>query len=66
MRATTIRETPRGEYITLTATEAPKRSQVWIRGQHLGKGRYEIVRFNDINDSRTVRGEKQVFVDFIF
>lgn len=62
-----IKDLPKGTYFTLTATPFPKESQVYIRGEYdRSERKYECTKFSDIGSSRLFRGDKEVYVNFIF
>ena len=63
----TIKELKKGEYFTLKPIAEPKESQVYIRGDYdRSEKKYECVKFNDMNEFRYYKGEKEVYTDFVF
>ena len=63
----TIKELKKGEYFTLKPIAEPKESQVYIRGDYdRSEKKYECVKFNDMNEYRYYKGEKEVYTDFVF
>lgn len=62
-----IKDMKKGEYFTKKPIEAPKESQVWVRGAYdISHRQYECTRFDDISVSCYIRGDKDVFTDFTF
>ena len=63
----TIRELKKGEFFTKKPIDAPRESQVWIRGEYdRAEKKYECTRFDDASASCYLKGEKEVFTDFVF
>ena len=62
-----LKDLKKGDYFTLKDITEPKENQVWIRDDydHASK-KYMCMRFNDINDSRLVAGDKGVYTEFTF
>lgn len=62
-----IKELKKGEFFTKKAIEYPTENQVFIRGNYdRTSKKYEIVRFSDCNDIQYIKGNKEIFTDFIF
>lgn len=62
-----IRELKQGDYFTLKQIDEPKESQVWVRGEYdRSTKKYSAINFSDMNRERLFKGDKEVFVDFIF
>ena len=56
-----------GELFTKKPIENPHESQVWIRGDYDRTVKaYECQNWADANRFCTIKGEKEVFVDFVF
>lgn len=67
--ATTVKALPLGEYFCLKSQgeKEVSGSKVWVRGEYdKTEKKYEIHRFDDINNSRFVKGNTPAFLDFIF
>ena len=63
----TIKELKKGEFFTLKPIAEPKESQVYIRGDYdRSEKKYECIKFNDMNEYRYYKGEKEVYTDFVF
>ena len=63
----TVKELKRGEYFTLKPIAYPKDSQVYIRGEYdKSMQKFECGKFSDISESRYLRGDLEIFVDFVF
>lgn len=57
----------RGEYFIKKRVLFPSDSQVWVRGEYdRTERKYEIYRFDDVNRTAYLRGDTQVYTDFIF
>lgn len=62
-----IKELEKGAYFTKKAIEVPRESQVWVRGEYDRSSRkYECHRFDDVNTTCFLPGDREVFVDFVF
>lgn len=62
-----IKELKKGEFFTLTQIYEPKENQVYVRGEYdRAERKYECYKWNDVNNTRFYKGEKEVFIDFIF
>ena len=67
--ATTVKDIKLGEYFCLKSQGEKEvaESKVWVRGEYdKSSKRYEIYRFDDINNTRFVKGNTPAFLDFIF
>lgn len=63
----TIKELKKGEMFTLKNIEYPKETQVYIRGEYDRQTKkYTCVKWCDINSYRCLKGNKEVYTDFIF
>lgn len=62
-----LREVKRGDYFTKKNIDFPRDSQVWIRGEYdRSEKKYECYRFDDVNTTCYIKGDKEVYVDFTF
>ena len=62
-----VKDLKRGEYFTLRPIAEPKESQVFIRGEYdRTEKRYECIQFSDMCSTRYIKGDKEVYTDFIF
>lgn len=62
-----LKELKRGEYFTLKPLQNPKESQVYIRGEYSRSDRgYLCPKFDDISIARILKGDREIFTDFIF
>lgn len=68
MKAILLRNVKKGDYFTLRPIECVlKDSLVYVRGDYDRElKKFEVSKFVDINDSRFMRGDRIVYVDFIF
>lgn len=56
-----------GTYFTLKDIPMPKDSQVWVKGEYDKSYReYTCYKFSDVNQSKGFKGDKLVYIDFIF
>lgn len=62
-----IKDLKKGDFFTLKPVEFPSDNQVYIRGEYdrTEKG-YWCEKFSDCCYERLFKGNKEVFVDFIF
>lgn len=62
-----LKELKKGDYFTFKAIEYPEDKQVFVKGDYeRSEKKYSILRFDDVNNERFVKGDKEVFIDFIF
>ena len=62
-----IKELKQGDFFTKKAVEYPRESQVWVRGAYdRSEKKYECTRFDDASSCCYLRGEKEVFTNFVF
>lgn len=62
-----LKELKKGTFFTKKPIEKPDEYQVFIRGEYVrSEKRYECTRFADVNDVQYIRGDKEVFTNFIF
>ena len=56
-----------GDWFTKKPIAEPSSSQVWIKQAYdRSAKKYEIVRWDDVNDSQLMSGDKEVFTEFVF
>ena len=56
-----------GDWFTLKPYDFPRESQVYIRGEYdRASKKYGCGKWDDIGASREYKGDKIVYVDFIF
>lgn len=62
-----IKELKKGDFFTLKNVEYPKESEVYIRGEYdRTEKKYECYKFSDVNSTRMIKGDKEVYTDMIF
>ena len=62
-----IKELKKGDFFTKKSISDPSGSQVWIRGEYdRTERKYECVNFDDANRFCYLKGDKEVFTDFVF
>lgn len=62
-----LKDLKAGEWFTKKPIENPRGNQVWIKQAYdRSAKKYEIVRWDDVNDSQLMSGEKEVYTDFVF
>lgn len=62
-----LKDLKAGEWFTKKPISEPNGSQVWIKQAYdRSAKKYEIVRWDDVNDSQLMSGEKEVFTEFVF
>lgn len=63
----TVKQLKKGEWFTLKPISEPKESQVFIRGDYdRTEKKYECGKFSDISYSRLLKGDTEVYTDFVF
>lgn len=63
----TVKQLKNGEFFTLKPISEPKESQVYIRGDYdRTEKKYECGRCDDISYSRLIKGNTEVYTDFVF
>ena len=63
----TVKQLKNGEFFTLKPIAEPKESQVYIRGEYdRSAKKYECGKFSDISYSRLLKGDIEVYTDFVF
>ena len=62
-----LKDIKAGEWFTNKPISEPSGSQVWIKQAYdRSAKKYEIVRWDDVNDSQLMSGDKEVYTDFVF
>lgn len=63
----TVKQLKKGEWFTLKPIAEPKESQVFVRGDYdRTEKKYECGKFSDISHSRLLKGDTEVYTDFVF
>lgn len=63
----TLKDLKRGEYFTRKPIENPTEKQVFVRGDYdRTEKRYECHRWDDVNKTVYIKGDKEIYVDFVF
>ena len=63
----TVKQLKNGEFFTLKPISEPKESQVFVRGEYDRTAKkYECGKFSDISYSRLIKGNTEVYTDFVF
>lgn len=67
MKEVSLKSLKQGDFFTLKPIEEAKESQVYVR-QHYDHGSrtYSACRYGDISKERFFKGNRKVYVDFIF
>lgn len=64
MKTETIKDLKRGEFFRITDSDT---APVWVRGDYSREAKkYSTHLFYDVNHERLLRGNRLVFVGFIF
>ena len=67
MEAKRIKDLKSGEYFTINPVEYPKESVVWVRGNYeRSSKKYSVHKWSDICHESFMKGDRMVYVDFIF
>lgn len=62
-----VKELKQGEFFTRKSIANPTEKQVFIRGAYdRTEKRYECTRFDDVSACCYLKGDTQVFTDFVF
>lgn len=62
-----LKELKKGDFFTKKAISDPSESQVWVRGDYdRSAKKYDCYKFEDVNVFCQIKGDKEVFCDFIF
>lgn len=63
----TVKQLKRGTWFTLKPIPYPEESQVYIRGDYDREcKKYACQKWDDINEYKLFRGDREVYTDFIF
>ena len=63
----TVKQLKKGEWFTLKPISEPKESQVFVRGDYdRTEKKYVCGKFSDISYSRLLKGDTEVYTDFVF
>ena len=63
----TVKQLKKGEWFTLKPISEPKESQVFVRGDYdRTEKKYVCGKFSDISYSRLLKGDTEVYMDFVF
>lgn len=63
-----LKDLKKGDFFTKAKNMYPKSGrQVWVRGDYDRSSKcYECHRFDDVNDTQLIRGDRVVYTDLIF
>ena len=62
-----LRDLKPGQFFTRKPIDAPKESQVWVRGAYdRSQKKYECTNWADTSRTIYLKGETNVYTDFIF
>lgn len=62
-----LKDLKNGDYFTLKPIAYPKENQVFVKDEYDRRSkRYLCYRYSDVCDYRELKGDKEVFTDFIF
>ena len=62
-----LKDLKKGEWFTKKPIMHPNENQVFIRGDYCRElKKYSVIRYSDMNDEQFIKGDKEVFTDFIF
>lgn len=62
-----VKEIKKGDYFTKKEIAEPRDSQVWVRGEYdRSSKKYEAHRFDDVNTTCFLPGDREIFTDFVF
>ena len=67
--ATKLKNLKKGDYFTLKPISEPREDQVYIKGDFVRVekiNKYSCTKFSDINSERFLKGDTEVYTDFIF
>lgn len=63
----TVKQLKKGDFFTRKPIEAPTEKQVYIRGDYDRETKkYSCIRFDDCNKEIMVKGDTEIFIDFVF
>ena len=62
-----LKDFRKGEWFTLKDIQYPSENQVYIKGEYdRTEKKYCCHKWGDINSDRLIKGDKEVYTDFIF
>lgn len=62
-----IKDLQKGEYFILNPIEEPNASQVRVKGEYIREAkRYSTYKWEDTNRETLMKGDKEVYIGFIF
>ena len=62
-----LKDLRKGEWFTLKDIQYPSENQVYIKGEYdRTEKKYCCHKWGDINSDRLIKGDKEVYTDFIF
>lgn len=62
-----LRELKPGSYFTIKEIPWPKDNQVWVKGQYdRGTKSFSCNPFDDYNNEKLIKADKEVYTDFTF
>ena len=62
-----LKDLKKGEYFTLKQIAEPNENQVYVKGDYdRGSKTYSCYKFSDTNSERFIKGNKQVYINFVF
>lgn len=62
-----LKDLKKGDYFTKKSIENPSESQVWVRGDYDKSTKtYDCHNWADVNRFCSIKGDKEVFVEFVF
>ena len=62
-----LKDLKKGEYFTLKQIDNPTEKQVYVKGEYDRESKtYSCYKFSDTNSERFIKGNKQVYIDFVF
>lgn len=62
-----LKKLKKGAYFTLKEIAEPKRNQVFIKGEYNKTTKsYSCIKFDDINNEKFVKANKDIYTDFTF
>lgn len=66
-KSVNLKDLKKGEYFTLKEIAEPNENQVYVRGDYDRESKtYSCYKFSDTNSERFIKGNKKVFIDFVF
>lgn len=62
-----VKELSKGDMFTLHKYEHPKGEHVYIRGEYIRElKKYECYNWLDVNSKTYLKGDRKIYVEFIF